>query len=336
MALGTIVAQYVGYFYFAYQTVTGRFTLGDMVMFFTAFYRAQSYLRLLLGGITGLYESNLFLQDMDSLMKLAPKVVSPEKPERVPAKPTPIEFLGVSFSYPGGERAALTDVSLRIEPGQHVAVVGRNGSGKSTLVKLLCRLYDCSEGRIELGGRDIRDYDLESVRQQFSVLFQDYLQFDLPVRKNIWLGDIRRDPEDEGVARAASLSGAEEVIETLPKGFDTMLGRHYEDGEQLSQGEWQKVALARALFREAPVTVLDEPTSWMDPESEYRFFREFDRMSRGRTAIMISHRLSTVRMADQIVVLEAGRLIETGTHEELMQKGARYAELFETQAADYR
>ena len=332
---GTVIAQYAGYFYFAYQTVAGVFTLGDMVMFYAAFYRAQLYLRQLLQGITGLYESNLFINSLFELLDLKPSLVSSADAPTPSRESAPIELRGIRFVYPGAKRTALEDISLRIEPGQHVAIVGKNGSGKSTLVKLLCRLYDPTEGVIERDEIDIRTLDLAAYRRRFSVLFQDHMQLDLTVRQNVWLGD-RAVEDDERIRRATELSGAADFVESLPNGIETLLGRQFEDGEQLSQGEWQKVALARALVRGAEVTILDEPTSWMDPESEFDFFQRFHELSQGRTVLMISHRLSTVRMADRIVVMERGRILETGTHDELVRRGARYAELFETQASTYR
>lgn len=334
--IGTLLAQYSGYFYFAYQTARGIFTLGDMVMFFAAFFRAQNFLRELLNGVTGLYESNLFIENMSRLMELSPTVASPPSARKPSAAPARITFRNVGFSYPGTARKALQGLSLRIDPGTHIAIVGKNGSGKSTFVKLLCRLYDCTEGTIELNGDDIRELDLDAYRRQFSVLFQDYLQFELSVEENVRLGDILMHDGEERIADALRLSGAEEVVASLPHGVRTMLGKLFKNGEQLSQGEWQKIALARTLVRNAPITVLDEPTSWMDPEAEYRFFQRFHDISAGKTAIMISHRLSTVRMADQILVMDEGRICESGTHDALMRLGGRYADLFNTQAKNYQ
>ncbi|EDY80649.1 ABC transporter, ATP-binding protein [Verrucomicrobiia bacterium DG1235] len=332
----SIAALFIGFYYFARAAVDGVFTIGDMALFYAAFNRAQNYLRQLIAGISSLYESNLFLGNLFEVLDTQPIVTSPEKPlVALSSAPSRIVFKDVDFKYPGTVRQALSGISLSIEPGEHIAIVGKNGSGKSTFVKLICRLYDCSSGSISLGGQDIRSLDLQAYRKRFSVLFQDHLQFSLSVKNNIMLGDT--DCADEALMKeAACLSGADEIVRKLPKGYETSLGKILIEGEQLSQGEWQKVALARALYRRAEITILDEPTSWMDPESEYEFFEKFHEMSKGRSAIMVSHRLSTVKMVDRIVVMEAGRVLEIGSHEELIELRGRYYELFELQARSYR
>jgi ATP-binding cassette, subfamily B, bacterial len=334
---GAGVCLFAGVYFFARETVTGRYTIGDMALFYAAFHRSQGYLRTLINAVSSLYESNLFLGNLFEVLDTRPTIVSLESaPQNVPTGKAAIVFDQVSFHYPGSDRAAVSDLSLTIAPGEHLAIVGKNGSGKSTFVKLMCRLYDPSSGRISLDDRDIRSYDLQSYRKRFSVLFQDYLQFALSVDKNIWLGNVELPADNSVIRNMAALSGAHDVIQSLPRAYETILGKVLSDGEQLSQGEWQKVALARALFRQADVTILDEPTSWMDPEAEQEFFEKFHAVSEGRTAIMISHRLSTVKMVDRIVVMENGRIIEIGTHAELVMKRGRYFELFETQARSYR
>lgn len=330
------IAFYVGFLFFAYKTVTGTFTMGDMALFYSAFYKAQGQLKSVISGISSLYQNNLFLGSLFKILGIEPSIKANKKLLNPPKNPTLIEFKNVGFKYPGSTRKALQNISIKIKPGEHIAIVGKNGSGKSTFVKLLCRLYDRTEGEILMDGRDVSDYDVDAYRKQFGVLFQDHLHFGLSVRKNIWLGDVAQDENDNNIIESAKLSGANDVVETLPDGYDTVLGKVLKDGEQLSQGEWQKVALARALYRKANITILDEPTSWMDPEAEYDFFNKFHNMAENRTAIMISHRLSSVRMVDKIVVIENGLIVEIGSHEELVRKKGRYAQIFETQAINYR
>jgi ATP-binding cassette subfamily B protein len=241
----------------------------------------------------------------------------------------------VSFRYPGSSRPSLDDVSLSLGPGEHIALVGENGSGKTTLVKLLCRLYDPTGGSIALDGRDLRELASVDLRRAISVVFQDYARYQLTARENIWFGDVRAAPDEGRIEGAAARSGAHPIITRLPKGYDTFLGKWFEDGEELSIGEWQKVALARAFLRETPIIVLDEPTSALDAKAELDFYQKFRTIARGRMAVIISHRFSTVRMADRIYVLDKGRLIESGTHDELVRRAGHYAELFAAQARYY-
>jgi ATP-binding cassette, subfamily B, bacterial len=237
---------------------------------------------------------------------------------------------------PAATCTALDDVSFTIAPGETVAVVGRNGAGKTTLVKLLGRLYDPDAGTVLVDGTDVRAYDPAALRAQIGVIFQDYATYQLTVRENIGVGQIARLADDAAVADAAARGGATEVVGRLPDGYDTMLGKWFDGGHQLSGGEWQKVALARAFMRDAQVLVLDEPTAALDAQAEYELFARLKALAAGRTTLFISHRFSTVRMADRILVLEEGRLIEAGSHAELMARHGRYAELFELQAASYR
>src|SRR5262249_39148406 len=224
------------------------------------------------------------------------------------------------------------NISLEIRPGEKIALVGENGSGKSTLVKLLCRLYDPTEGTIRLDGMPLSAIETTALRREISVVFQDYMRYELTVRDNIWLGDIMQPHEGQRVEAAAASTGADEVIARLSDGYGTQLGKRFEGGAELSLGEWQKIALARAFMRDSQIVILDEPTSALDAESEYEVFQRFYALAAGRTAILISHRLSTVRMADRIYVLHHGRLVESGSHDDLMQRGARYARLFGIQA----
>jgi ATP-binding cassette subfamily B protein len=242
----------------------------------------------------------------------------------------------VSFQYPGSDRKAIDSISLTVRPGEVVALVGENGSGKTTLIKLLCRLYDPASGSIRIDGTEICQYDPASLRGQISVVFQDYVAYHLTARENIWLGSPELPADDERIMDAARRSGADDVIRRLAQGYDTMLGKWIEPGEELSVGEWQKVALARAFLRDAQILVLDEPTSGMDARAEYELFDRFRHLIRGRTAILISHRLSSVRMADRIYVLDRGQVVECGTHDELVDARGTYARLFEMQAHSYR
>ena len=247
-----------------------------------------------------------------------------------------ITFEDVHFSYPGSERAALQGLSLRVAPGEAVAIVGENGSGKTTLVKLLCRLYDPDSGSVRMDGVDVRELDLTELRREVSVIFQDYVHYDLPARENIWVGHSLLPPDDAGIVAAAKRSGAHEVIEKLPQNYETQLGRQFEGGEELSIGQWQKIALARAFLRPSQLIVLDEPTSALDPKAEAEVFDKFRELVAGQAAILISHRLSTVKMADRICVMQDGRIVEDGPHDELMARGGVYADLFERQARAYK
>lgn len=332
-----ILAVFGSFGFIAYRAVGGVITLGDMVMYFQAFQRGLGFLRQVLGGMAGLYEDNLFLANLYEFLDLKPKVKEPVNPRPVPH---PIQkgivFDRVGFNYPTGKRDVLKDISFTVEPGEVVALVGENGSGKTTLIKLLCRLYDPVDGTITLDGIDLRRFEISALRRQISVIFQDYAQYYLTARENIWFGNIDLPPEHENIVAAARHSETHDLISSLPKGYETILGKWFEEGEELSIGEWQKVALARAFLRESQIIVLDEPTSAMDAKSEYEVFRRIRQLLEGRTAILISHRFSTVRMADRIFAFEKGSIIERGTHEQLIKLGGKYAYLFEKQAQHYQ
>ena len=330
-------AIYGSYAYVAYQALWGTITLGDLVMYYQAFQRVQGFLQGILGSLAGLYEDNLFLSNLYEFLDLKRTVLEPAHARPVP-RPMQrgIALNHVSFQYPAGTRKVLEDISLTIRPGEVVALVGENGSGKTTLIKLLCRLYDPTGGTITIDGVDLRQFETKALRREIAVIFQDYAHYHLTARENIWLGNTALPPDHERVVAAARRSGADDVIRALPHGYETILGKWFEDGEELSIGEWQKVALARAFMRDAQIIVLDEPTSSMDAKAEYEVFQSFRQLVAGRTAILISHRFSTVRMADRIYVLKHGSIIEGGTHEELINRRGVYADLFEKQARSYR
>ncbi len=334
--LTSTVAIYGAYAVIAHRALSGAISLGDLVMAFQAFQRGQGYLQSALQSLAGLYEDNLFIADLDEFLRLEPHVVSPAHPKLFP-RPLKrgVAFEDVSFTYPGGTRQALCDITLTIRPGEKIALVGENGSGKTTLIKLLCRLYDPTEGRITLDGVDLRDLAVTDLRRAISVIMQDYVQYNLTVEDNIWFGDVSAPPERAHIARVAHESGAHEVVARLPREYDTVLGKMFQDGEQLSIGEWQKIALARAFLRDAEIIILDEPTSSLDARAEYEVFRKLHALTQGQTAITISHRFSTVRTADRIVVLDNGRIVEHGPHEALLRQGGQYAHLFTLQASQY-
>ncbi|MGO9622349.1 MAG: ABC transporter ATP-binding protein [Desulfobaccales bacterium] len=323
--------------YIAYQTVEGAITLGGMVMYYGAFQRAQSSLQDIWSSLTHLYEDNLFLANFNEFLDLKPRLAAPLRPAAFPLPVKEGIFLDhLHFHYPTGERAVLEDINLRILPGQVVALVGENGSGKTSLAKLLCRLYDPVAGKITIDGIDLRQFDPKDLRRRVSALFQDYARYDLTARENIWLGDISLKPRDDKIYVAARQAQADDFLQKMPRGYDTVLGHHFEDQGELSLGEWQKVALARAFLREAQLLILDEPTSWLDARAENEVFKYLRPRTPGSMVLLISHRFSTVRLADYIYVLARGSISESGTHEELIRKGGKYAQLFQIQATSYR
>ncbi|HWB84030.1 MAG TPA: ABC transporter ATP-binding protein [Bryobacteraceae bacterium] len=319
------------------QTLAGAISVGMFTFLTGAFSRSRSYIESILSSFNDISEQAMFLRDLFEFFEMQPSISS--RPNAIPA-PRPIrqgfEFRDVGFSYPGTSRQVVQNINFRLHPGEKVALIGENGAGKTTLVKLLARLYDPTEGTILLDGIDLREYNVEDLRHEIGVIFQDYMRYDMFVRDNIGFGKIEALAEQFRLEKAAEKSLAKSVIDRLPNGYDQMVGRRFEGGVDLSGGEWQKFALARAYMREAQLLILDEPTATLDARAEYEVFQRFADLTRGRMAVLISHRFSTVRMADRILVLAGGEIREQGTHEQLVSLGGQYAELFELQAAGYR
>jgi ATP-binding cassette, subfamily B, bacterial len=310
----------------AWRAARGVVTLGELALFYQAFQQGLGLMRTLLQGVGQLYYNLLFLGNLFEFLSLERKVVSPEVPARLEGrKQREIRFRDVRFRYPGIGQAALDGFTLTIPAGSIAAVVGPNGAGKSTLLKLLCRFYDPEEGHVEIDGVDLRNLNLQELRRHIAVLFQEPVHYQGTVRDNIALGDLWSAATDEAIQRAAEEAGIREKIAGLPRGFETILGRWFAEGEELSVGEWQRVALARSFFRQAGIIVLDEPTSAMDPWAEADWLRRFRRLAEERTVLIITHRFTTAMYADVIHVMGEGRVVESGTHEELLRGRGRYA-----------
>ena len=332
-----IIPVFALYGFLAYRALQRLISVGDLVMFYQVVQKGQTSLGQCLGSIAELYENNLFIANVHEFLALEPKVIDPPQPKTLPASLRDgIVFHDVRFRYPNSDRTVLHGINIRIRPGEHIALVGENGCGKTTLVKLLARLYDPTEGAITFDGIDLRDLSVGALRKKVSIIFQDYAKYPLSAKENIWVGSIEVPRGDERIISAARHAGAHETIAKLKDGYDTVLGRRFENGQELSIGEWQKVALARAFLREADILILDEPTSALDAKAEYETFQKLHQLFHGRTAILISHRLSTVRMADRIYFLEDGNIVENGSHDDLIDEGGKYAYMFEKQAQYYR
>jgi ATP-binding cassette subfamily B protein len=330
-------AYYAAYAFIIAKALTGALTVGDLTLMAGAFSRSRTIMESLVSGLAGVSEQALFIKDLFDFFQTNPTIQS--KPDALPA-PRPIrsgfEFRNVSFVYPGSDTPVLRDVSFRFYPQERIALVGENGAGKTTLVKLLARLYDPSDGVILLDGVDLREYEVDALRHEIGVIFQDYMRFDMMAAENIGFGRVDELRDLERITRSAEKSLAAGVIANLPRSYQQMLGRRFEGGVDLSTGQWQKVALARAYMRDAQILILDEPTASLDARAEFEVYQRFVDLTAGKMAVLISHRFSTVRMADRIIVLEHGKIVEQGTHRQLVQLGGKYAELFELQAAGYR
>jgi ATP-binding cassette, subfamily B, bacterial len=328
---------YAAYVLVVWRTVTGALTIGSLTFLSGAILQASNNIQQIFSTLTGIADQALFLTDLLAFFDMKPTIRS--KPNALPA-PRPIrkgfEFRNVSFHYPGNSRLVLENLNLELRPAERVALIGENGQGKTTIVKLMTRLYDPVEGQILLDGIDLREYDLEDLYREIGVIFQDFMRYEMTARENIAVGRIEAATDEQQLETAAEKSMAADVIRRLPRIYDQMLGRRFDGGVDLSGGEWQKVALARAYLRDAQVLILDEPTAALDARSEYEVFRRFAELTAGKMALFISHRFSTVRMADRIIVLDDGKVVEDGSHDELCRLGGRYSEMFELQAASYR
>ncbi len=330
-------AYYSAYWLIILKALAGALTVGDLTLMVSAFSRARNIMESLVSGLVGVSEQALFIKDLFDFFETAPTISSP--PNAVPA-PRKIrdgfEFQNVSFNYPGSDHLVLDNINFRFYAEERIALVGENGAGKTTLVKLLARLYDPTGGRILLDGVDLREYEVDELRHEIGVIFQDYMRYDMLAAENIGFGRISEIENEERVTRSAEKSLASAVISKLANGYRQMLGRRFEGGVDLSTGQWQKIALARAYMRDAQILILDEPTASLDARAEFEVYQRFVDLTAGKMAVLISHRFSTVRMADRILVLEHGRIVEQGSHQQLVALGGKYSELFELQAAGYR
>jgi ATP-binding cassette subfamily B protein len=334
--IGTM-GYYSAYVFVIWQTARGALSIGSMTFLTLAIQQASTNIEQIFSTIAGIGDQALFLTDLLAFFEMRPTIRS--KPNALPA-PRPImrgvEFRDVSFSYPGNPRRVLDSINFKLHTGERLALIGENGQGKTTIVKLITRLYDPTEGQILLDGVDLRDYDLEDLHHEIGVIFQDFMRYEMTARENIAVGRIEEIGNLDLLKDAASKSLADQTIGRLSLGYDQMLGRRFDQGVDLSGGEWQKVALARAYLRDAQLLILDEPTAALDARSEFEVFHRFTELTAGKMALFISHRFSTVRSADRILVLENGKIAEEGTHDQLASMGGRYAEMFEMQASSYR
>ena len=335
-AVGTM-GYYAAYVFVIWRTVAGALSIGSLTFLTGAILQASSNIQQIFSTLAAIGDQALFLTDLLEFFKMQPTIRS--KPNALPA-PRPIvrgvEFRNVSFRYPGNSRLILDHMNFQLHTGERLALIGENGQGKTTIVKLITRLYDPTDGQILLDGVDLREYDLDDLHRVMGVIFQDFMRYEMTARDNIAVGRVEEIDNLEALASAARKSMADETIARLPQGYEQMLGRRFDHGVDISGGEWQKVALARAYLRDAQLLILDEPTAALDARSEFEVFRRFAELTTGKMALFISHRFSTVRSADRIIVLEDGKIAEEGSHDQLAGRGGRYAEMFEMQASSYR
>jgi len=330
------VGYYASYLVVVLGVIAGRLTLGELTLYAGAFTRMQSLFENVLLGIANVYQLQLFAQNLQIFLSLEPSIVAPPSPRPLPEAIGGIAVEDLRFTYPGTEDVVLDGVSFAIQPGQCIALVGENGAGKTTLVKLLLRLYEPTGGSIRIDGLELAELDPAAWRRRVGVVFQDYARFQLTARENVGVGDAASLEDLERIRAAARAAGIDDVLAALPDEYETLLGRHFEGGCELSLGQWQRIALARALLRDAPLLIMDEPTAAMDPQAEYDLYLHLRDLARGRMTFLISHRFSTVRMADRILVLLGGKIEEEGTHEELLARGCWYARMFRLQAESYQ
>lgn len=327
---------YGSYAFVLYKAILKEISIGDLTMYAGAFGRVQSTFKGTMGAISRIYEQNLFMANFFKFLELEPKIKSPKNAKSFPSKISEgIEFKNVSFRYPQGD-IVLSNIDLKINPGESIALVGENGAGKTTLIKLLCRLYDPKEGRIIVDGINLKEFDLKDIRDNIGVIFQDFSKYFLTAKENIGFGNVEEMYDINQIIDSAQKSGADKFINKLPHKYETMLGKLFSEGTELSIGEWQKIALARAFMRDAQILILDEPTASLDVKTEYEIFKSFRELTEDKITILISHRFSTVRMADRIFVIEKGKIIEQGSHNELMELNGKYAKMFLMQAESYR
>ena len=334
--LGSL-GYYGAYVFIIASTISGALTIGELTFLAGSFRQLRTLLEGILGRFTTVSQGAIFLSDFFEFFEIQPKIHNTQRPRPFP---NPIQhgftFEDVGFQYLNSDRWANRHLNFTLRPAEKLALVGENGAGKSTLVKLLARLYDPTEGRILLDGYDLKEYNLTELRQHIGIIFQDFLRYQMTFSQNIAAGNIDEKANEELIKASARQSLADELAQRLPGGYHQMLGKRFSEGVELSGGEWQKVAIARAYMRDAQLLILDEPTSALDARAEYQVFERFTELTRGKMAVLISHRFSTVRMADRIVVLDQGEIAEIGSHEELLAKGGRYAELFQLQAMGYQ
>jgi len=329
----SVAAVFGALFFIACNALKGLISVGSMVMYYQGFQKGLVFFKNFLGSLAELYEDNLFIANFYEFLDVKNKIKNPENPIPFPKKIiSGIEFKNVSFKYPGTKKYVLKNLSFKIKPGQTAAIAGENGAGKSTLVKLLCRFYDPDEGRILIDGKSLTEFDIEDLRKNTSVLFQDFVQYHFDVKTNIWMGDTSLSINSYKIRSAAKKAGIDSVIEEFPDGYETILGKLFKNGEELSKGQWQKIALARAFLKQSSIVILDEPSSSLDPESEFEIFTGIKELLKERISLIISHRFSTIKSSDTVIVLSKGQLKGQGNHFELIENNFLYKSWYEKQS----